>query len=580
MTLRRLSLPIDLLVVLFIASSLIGYAVAYDQALSHILVAVLASGMLYLLAAHGGHSRTYGRFISVALVGVGTLFALVFIGQYGYENYGETPGVIQRLGELTTFLPVIQGYSMHVNAAATTLEMVVPLGVALLLSSRKRVEQVGWALAVLVLLYALGLSYSRGAIIGLAVGLAAALLLRFSPRLALLLVAGVILGGLALIVFAPPELPIDWILSRRDLYLNSLYVASDYAFTGIGLGDTFAMIYSRYGLLIQVPFLTYPHHLYLSIWMNQGAAGILTFGALLLVLFLFVDRVMRVSKPSRLFYGAWLALAVTLVHGLFDSRHYVEWWLMPEMFVLMGLIVAVGRGALIGAAAAEDNLPVRYLPRLLPIGAAVVLVVLVVVFQQPLWAAWHTNMGALVETHADLSPDLSDAEREQLSESAQMQYGLALDTASHWPNASRRLGNLQVHLRDYAAAVPLLEIAATAEPNNPATIKGLGLAYTWAGQLEQAAATFAQLPEAKPMIDELFTWSRYSMEQSQPLLAAYAGDVALIMSGGNSNVNVLIYVADLYRDAGEAESASTWYSRALEIEPGNVVAQSNLDALD
>ena len=43
---------------------------------------------------------------------------------------------------------------------------------------------------------------------------------------------------------------------RLQLYRNSLYLIRDYAFTGIGLGSTFAMVYSRYGLLIFVPFLS------------------------------------------------------------------------------------------------------------------------------------------------------------------------------------------------------------------------------------------------------------------------------------------------------------------------------------
>ncbi|MBZ0291239.1 MAG: hypothetical protein K8L99_01605, partial [Anaerolineae bacterium] len=79
MSLRRLSLPIDLLIILFTGSSFIGYAVSYDQSLSRILIAVLAGGLLYLLIAHMGHSREYGRYISMGLVGIGGLFALLFI---------------------------------------------------------------------------------------------------------------------------------------------------------------------------------------------------------------------------------------------------------------------------------------------------------------------------------------------------------------------------------------------------------------------------------------------------------------------------------------------------------------------
>ncbi|MBZ0294872.1 MAG: tetratricopeptide repeat protein, partial [Anaerolineae bacterium] len=459
-------------------------------------------------------------------------------------------------------------------------EMVIPLVIVLVISSRTRARQVGWAVVTLVLLYAMGLTYSRGAFIALAVGLVAAGLLRFSPRLALLLVAAVILAGLVLTAAALPQLPLDWVFQRRDLYLNSMRVASDYAFTGIGLGDTFSMVYARYGLLIQVPFLTYPHNLYIAVWMNQGLVGILTFAGLLVAVFLFVTHVMRVGKPGRLFYAAWLALAVTLVHGLFDGRRYVEWWLMPEMLILIGLIVALGRAALAQAVDTEQDVPTNYIPRLLPVGAVIILALLALVFRQQLLAAWHTNLGALDETRAELSPDLSDAEREQLTTNAQAEYALALDTLADWPNANRRLGNLKFNVGEYAAAVPLLETALADETDNPATIKGLGLAYTWIGETEQAAETLAHLPDPGAMIDELFTWSNYRREQGENLLAAYAGDVALTMSGDNTNVNVLILVADLYRDAGETEAAKNWYSRALELEPTNEVARTNLDALN
>jgi hypothetical protein len=52
--------------------------------------------------------------------------------------------------------------------------------------------------------------------------------------------------------------------SRLDLYRHSLSLVQDFPFTGIGLGDQFAMVLSRHALLIQVPFLTYPHNTSLS----------------------------------------------------------------------------------------------------------------------------------------------------------------------------------------------------------------------------------------------------------------------------------------------------------------------------
>ena len=60
---------------------------------------------------------------------------------------------------------------------------------------------------------------------------------------------------------------------RLDLYRQSLWLIRDYAFTGVGLGGQFALALSRYVLLIQVPYLTYLHNLYLEVWLQQGLIG-------------------------------------------------------------------------------------------------------------------------------------------------------------------------------------------------------------------------------------------------------------------------------------------------------------------
>ena len=581
MTLRRLSLPIDLLVVLFCLSGFIGYFAAYDRKLSEGgLFALLLALLVYLLAAHLVPSRDVARKISMGLVLVGGVFALVFIGQYGHQNYGETPDFIERIGQLTTFMPRIESYGMQPNAAATVVESLLPLTVFLALSSRRRWMQLGFAALGLVLFYAVILSFSRGALAGLAVALVALLLMRWSTRLALAFVGVVLVAGLFLVIINPPGLPMERINPRLDLFQNSFKLAQDYAFTGIGLGDTFPMTYSRFSLLIQVPFLTYPHNLYLSVWLSQGIIGVLLFAALLVIFYLYADRVLYSSDPSRLFVALVLGITVTLIHGLLDSRQYVEWYIMVELFALLGLAVALGRLALESAFRNKRDVPLRYIPRVLLVIVPLTLVALVVAFNRPLLAAWHTNLAALSETRAALREYATANERQQGYAQAVTGYNAALDIIPDWPNASRRLGNLNVALGSYAEAVPLLEQAQAQEGLYPAAVKGLGLAYVWSGQTEEAAAMLGQLPERDAMIDELLVWYQFRLENSEPLLAAYAGDAALVMAGENASTAIMLLVADRYAEAGEPVAARRWYDRVLEQEPDNPAAQDGLTALN
>jgi O-antigen ligase len=118
------------------------------------------------------------------------------------------------------------------------------------------------------------------------------------------------------------------------------------------------MVYSKYALLIQVPFLTYSHNLFLEIWLDQGLLGILAFLSLIAAFYLFVRRVLsHLSKPalslvegieekapSAAFQGCWLGVTATLIHGLFDARQYADSWTLPVLFVLLGLAVGTGLG--------------------------------------------------------------------------------------------------------------------------------------------------------------------------------------------------------------------------------------------
>lgn len=584
MPLRRLSLPFDILIFVFIVSAVLSLLAAYSRALSFAtLGAVLISGGVYFAAAHLIASWHVARRASLALVALALVYIALFILLYEHQNYVEMPDFILRLGAFTTALPALPIH-IHPNSAATVAAGVLPLAVTLALSS-SNLEKKGllWA-GVALLGYGLLLAFSRGAFIALALVLVLGLVTLVLPRrAALALVLALVVGTVAAALLAGPVLAraFDWTFSRYELYRNSLYLAQDYAFTGIGLGEPFALVYSRYGLLIQVPFLEHPHNLPLAVWMGQGLLGLVALVGLVVTFYLFVFKVTRRAHPRRLFHGAWLGVTATLIHGLFDAQQYSTEALlvMPVLFALVGLTVASGRIALYKAYWRHPEISLRYIPRPLPVGAALLLVGVGVTLSPVIAAAWETNLGALAETRGALTPNLSAAERFTLYDDALLHYAAALERAPGWASASRRLGNLDVSLGYFAEAVPLLEAAAAAEPDNPAAVKGLGLAYVWTGRVEEAAVVFHRLDDPAAMSSELSTWGYYRQDQGKPLLAAYAWDTMQAMYPGTVGPHVLVLIADTYRDGGDLARARQRYADALAIEPENVAAQEGLAAV-
>ncbi len=594
MTSRPLSfIALNLSMLLFALSVVLGVLPAYDPGLStNALVTILLSVALYFAVVYLARSTTI-RVVAIASLIIAVVFGLYFILQYGHQDYPEKGGIIARLGDLTTLLPDLGGFSPFPNAAATFLEAAVPLGIALTLSSRIRASRFALAIGTLIVAYAVFLTASRGSWLALAgsggIALALTLLARL-PRRAATIAIGVGLVAIAVVLVAivilgPDRLPIlsstfSRATDRGRLYQNSLYVAGDYAFTGAGLGDIFPMVYSRYGLLLQVPFLSYAHNLPLSVWLNQGLLGLIALAGLVVSLYLFVYRVGRDARPSAVFHGAWLGVTAALLHGLTDAPQYAtgDRWATPMMFVGMGLAAASGRLAL-RAIASPEGRDARSLPRAVWIAVPAVFIVLAVVFNRPIIARWHTNMGAIAETRAELADRLSRDQRQDgfAAAIAEYQAALALDPAQS--NANRRLGNLLVNLNRFDEAVPLLESAYANEPSNPAAAKGLGLAYTWVGRMDDAARTFLLLDDPAAMNQELYVWANYRLEQDRPLLAAYAYEAARAMYPETTGVVVWLAIADSYHDADQVEAARVWYNRVLEVEPDNEHARQALQAL-
>jgi tetratricopeptide (TPR) repeat protein len=146
-------------------------------------------------------------------------------------------------------------------------------------------------------------------------------------------------------------------------------------------------------------------------------------------------------------------------------------------------------------------------------------------FRQPLLSAWHANWGAVYQTQAELSPDLTDEERKAINNRAITHFEQAITLNPAQPVANRRFGMMALNREVFEVAVVYLSQAYEQEPHNQATLKALGLAYLWTGRLGPAQEIFQHLDAQHEVIEELGVWSWYWGEQGREDLSAYAAEM-------------------------------------------------------
>ncbi len=128
------------------------------------------------------------------------------------------------------------------------------------------------------------------------------------------------------------------IAGRATLYSESLLLARDYLFTGVGTG-TFPVIHSTYALLIHVPAMIHVHNMYLHILVEQGLLGLAALIAMLLIPAVLGLRALTSStRTNPLLLAALASLAVEILHGLVDyplhgNRSLLFLW-VPAALVL------------------------------------------------------------------------------------------------------------------------------------------------------------------------------------------------------------------------------------------------------
>lgn len=544
---QRLRTPLDIPLLLFLASALIGVWASYDRSVSWSKFSLLALAVALYYAIAWSPRIFVDTFIWLLLFFAAAL-AIYFSTQH---DYAVQPGKLDLINQIGLFLkrstPQLNGYQPHPNIISGVLEIALPINAAQLVSIlrsssasrlRSRIAFLASLFSFLLIAFGLLMTSSRGAWLALAlVGgmfLVGAFWRDAARRYAMPLVLIVIVLSLIAVLrlgsaFWPTvdnllgAIPAgEQVVSRLDIYRQSWGLIQDYYFTGSGLG-VFSMVYSTYALLIQVPFLTHAHNLFLQVWIEQGLLGFIAFIWLVIEFYLqFVPRPSSlVSRPSSL---SWLALGglaattVMLLHGMVDVLIYSS-RPMPLLFVPMALAVASVKWAVDSAQSPVGSSPKAQIALPKPhfafrnsqfaIGFIVLsaFCLLLTFFWRPLSAMWYANLGSVAQTRIELaayafpdrlveytrkSADLSEAE-------SFFNQALAFDRGN--VTANQRLGALALARAQYNAAQGYLEPAYARDPGNVVTWQLLGDAYLAQGRMDEAYAFWSRVDGAASKLD-------------------------------------------------------------------------------
>jgi O-antigen ligase len=321
--------------------------------------------------------------------------------------------------------------------------------------------------------------------------------------------AAVVAAGVALV--AVPDLPtvafgalpgLNGAEERLAVYAQVWRLAQDTPFTGAGLA-AFPGYYSTYILGIPFLFLDQAHNAYLSILLEQGWLGLLSFVALLATCLVAATRQWqgRGEHQRMLALAGGLGVMVVMLHGLGEGTLVASWG-------ALALLVPAGLSAepMMPTARGTSGQPGRR-------AAAAVVVLCLAAAVGLTWrtwlSAWHANWGTLEFARVQLAEWPTEAwstgtEAPRLA-ATRPSFGKALALNPNNVTANYRLGLLAGLERDFAGARQHLSLAHAADPGHRGILKALAYTYVWLGEIQLARPLLAQLPEAAGELSA-FTW--------------------------------------------------------------------------
>jgi O-antigen ligase len=549
----------DALVLVFLLTALVGVWAAYDPgtAWAKLWVLVGAVVLYYALAAQ----PTQNLWPVTALLGLlGASIAVYFLLTYDWQSFPRHFAALDRVGVWwMSVRPSFPGF-IHPNVAGGLLAMLCPFPIA---GSIWGWHGRRWGLILFsafiagLALLGLLLTSSRGSWGALAIAVAVWIVWQLGGAVAqqmrwrrwiascvllfLVVSAGLLMiwrypGGLEALASRVPDGQ-----SRYVLAYNTLRLVADFPFTGGGLG-AFSGLYSRYILVIFVPYFTYSHDFYLDVALEQGLFGLLALlGLMGGSLWLLVSQRSLAGGHGLVKCALITGLLVASLDGLLDDALYGNRG-TPLLLVLAGLSVAWARAGSLSAGQQAMGIrqpgagrPARGWQRWRP-GAIVGVFgagALLLTIGPRLAGAWYADLGSVEMARVELAgwaslpwdaliPAPAFGPAKELFEQA-----LRSDGANR--TAHQRLGLIAERQGDYQSAVADLESAYQTDPGHRGVAKTLGYDYTWLGQIEQARTYLAAIPEAPGEMDAYAWWWKVHGRLDR---STYAAEMAAVLRTG------------------------------------------------
>jgi O-antigen ligase len=189
---------------------------------------------------------------------------------------------------------------------------------------------------------ALLLSFSRGALVGVLAGIIFISIFSRWKKIILTIIAASVLAAFTIPVTRNSIINVfDASDTSADVHLvmwkGAIRIIKDNPITGTGLAS-FPVVYDQYKEASHTEYFPNPDHLILSLWIEMGLAGMVTFVWLVVKYF---RSGVRVVYSNRKWAVSLLAsMVVIIVHGLVDTPYFKN-DLSVMFWILIGLLVVV-----------------------------------------------------------------------------------------------------------------------------------------------------------------------------------------------------------------------------------------------
>lgn len=291
---------------------------------------VIVEPIMFLVAARMVMRRPiYRSWVGSVLMLTGAAISVYALAQIGLELGGVQANDLTRA----------TAFYNHPNNLAVFLErtLLFTIGVAIMRPTWIPV----WALAGVQSLGLLA-TFSRGAMLGVLVGVAVVLVFIGAWRWLLgLTAAGVVVGIIGLLIFPDRILDVGGDgtePTRFSIWRSSIEMIRAHPVFGVG-PDQFLYQYSR--RFVEPAgwperYTSHPHNIVLDTWLRLGILGLASFATMVVGVVWWIQKQTRWIRQDAWSIGAIAALFGGLIHGLLDNGFF-----LPDLATITWFFVAV-----------------------------------------------------------------------------------------------------------------------------------------------------------------------------------------------------------------------------------------------